>query len=176
MELTIPDGYIRVQPDEVAVGDEVYVQPGPGTELVGPLEVQDVDGELFAVGPDHTIAVGADGIASYGHEAPAPVTHEEGDDATRTVSTVTDDGVVLSTRPYTTDENANADAQLQAAADAATIAQSAQALGQALVDIQTIIDTPNATLNSSPAVAIKTLARAQRRLIRLAIRKLDGTT
>lgn len=48
------------------------------------------------------------------------------------------------------------------------------ALDTALTDLQTIIDTPNASLSAAPA--IKTIARAVRRLIRLQLRRLDGTT
>lgn len=51
-----------------------------------------------------------------------------------------------------------------------------EALDAALVDLQTLIDTPNATINSGPATAIKLLARVLRRVIRLLIRRLDATT
>lgn len=50
------------------------------------------------------------------------------------------------------------------------------ALESSLGELQTLIDTPNSTINSGPAPYIKVLARAIRRIIRLLIRKLDGTT
>lgn len=49
-------------------------------------------------------------------------------------------------------------------------------LASTLDDLQTLIDTPNATINAGPAPYIKALARGMRLLIRLAIRRLDATT
>lgn len=172
-----PDGYEPVNPEDVLVGDQVFIVPGPGVGLVGPLEVQSVDGELYAVSPDHTIPLGTAGITIYGKNAPMPVeVHEEFDETARVVRTVTADGVLVSTRPFSADENATADAQVAAAADAAAVASIQEALVSSMTDLQTILDTAPATLNAGPAAAIKTLARTQRRAIRLLAHRLDGTS
>ena len=51
-----------------------------------------------------------------------------------------------------------------------------QALGDALAEVQTIIDATNATINAGPAPYIKIIARAVRRIIRLVIRRFEGTS
>ena len=105
---------------------------------------------------------------------------ERGDDATRTVTTST------GTRPYTADENAQAD---QAAA-AATLAANEAALRNGLqtaidaalarqAEYQAVLNATNATINGSPASYIKAVARqgkrSERALIRL-IRLIGGLT
>ena len=107
---------------------------------------------------------------------------EEWDDDTRTYT----DHRTGSSRPYTADENAQAD---QAAA-AATLAANEAALRDGLaaaIDAaltrqaayQAIIDTPNATIKTNPAPYIVDLARqgkrSERALIRL-IRLVGGLT
>ena len=66
--------------------------------------------------------------------------------------------------------------QLAAEADATARATIEQALDAALVTLQTVIDDTNPNINSNPAARIKDLARAQRRTIRLLIRRFDGTS
>jgi hypothetical protein len=78
-------------------------------------------------------------------------------------------------RPYSARENAETDGVLRDEAEAATERTIEDALASALAGMQAIIDTPNATLNAGPAPYIKDLARVNRRLIRLATRRLDGT-
>jgi hypothetical protein len=64
-----------------------------------------------------------------------------------------------------------------AAESAETNRQSIEsALDAQLVELQATIDATNATINSNAAAHIKVLARAARRIIRLLIRRLDGTT
>jgi hypothetical protein len=97
------------------------------------------------------------------------------DDVTRTV-TCYDESENPTTRPYDDSENENADRlAAQAAADAAALTIT-QALNDALVALQAIIDDTNANINSSPASRIKDLARAERRVIRLLCRRFDGTS
>lgn len=50
------------------------------------------------------------------------------------------------------------------------------ALADALVSLQAVIDDTNANINSNPAARIKDLARVERRIIRLLISRVDGTT
>jgi hypothetical protein len=98
------------------------------------------------------------------------------DDATRTYKTYSTSGAQTSTRPYTAEENARADAE--AALDAADSNQRTieVALDASLVDLNTIAEsTANATINQNPASYIKAIARILRRVIRLLIRRLDGT-
>jgi hypothetical protein len=54
--------------------------------------------------------------------------------------------------------------------------QIKDALTTALADLQTLIDTLNSTINSNPANAIKIVARAERRIIRILLRQFDATT
>lgn len=97
----------------------------------------------------------------------------EQNDETRTYSDFTTDPPTI--RPYNPDENAAADQRLVEEAAEAVRVQVEQILDASLADLQAIIDTPNATINGSPAQHIKTLARVQRRLIRHAISKFDAT-
>lgn len=104
------------------------------------------------------------------------VLRERWNDATRTYTSYNAAGVQTSTRPYTAAENAAADAEI-AAASAETNRRSIEtALETALAELQTTIDATNASINSNAAVHIKILARAARRIIRLLIRRYDGTT
>jgi len=94
----------------------------------------------------------------------------------REVITEDAEGEEISRRPYTDEENAAEDNALVIESNERNRLSIEEALENALVEIQTIIDTPNATINSSPAAHIKTLARAQRRMIRLLTRRLDGSS
>lgn len=178
--MVIPPEYSRVSYESVRPGDTVYVRSAPGADAAGPLIVEEqLDGVMMAVsGPDRIELEGPD-VEIYSAREPDPETvppRLEYDDATRTVRTVDAvTGQVLSTRPYDASENANADANAKAAADAAAEAAIRTALEAALADLQTILDETNATINASPAPRIKALARSMRRLIRLEIKKLDGT-
>jgi len=71
-------------------------------------------------------------------------------------------------RQKTAEELANQ----QAATNQATIEQ---ALSDALATLQLIIDDTNANINGNPAQRIKDEARVLRRVIRLVIRRFDGT-
>lgn len=104
------------------------------------------------------------------------VVRQRWDDAARTYTEWDADGAVVSTRAFTAEENARADAV--AAEDAATTNRGAveTKLSQAMADLQALIDTTNATINGSPAAAIKALARVVRLLVRAALRQYDGTT
>jgi len=65
--------------------------------------------------------------------------------------------------------------QLAAETESANRQTIETALSDALTELQTLIDTTNATINAGPAPYIKALARALRRVIRLLIRRFDGT-
>ena len=98
------------------------------------------------------------------------------DDDTRTATEYTDTGFRSPPRPYTERENAEADDRALTVQQEANRQSIEAALADALATLQAIIDTPNSTINSSPAPYIKDLARASRRQIRLLIRRLDGTS
>jgi len=66
--------------------------------------------------------------------------------------------------------------QIEAEGNAVAQATIEQALSDALVTLQTIIDDTNANINGNPAQRIKDIARTTRRTIRLLIRRFDGTT
>lgn len=178
--MVIPPEYTRVSLESVRPGDTVYVRAAPGAEATGPMIVEEeLDGSLRAVaGPDQVELDGPD-VEIYSAREPDPEAAPpriEWDDATRTVRTIDPvTGAVISTRPYDASENANADAAAKAAADAAAEQAIRDALSAALTDLQAILDDTNANINSNPALRIKTLARSIRRVIRLQIRKLDGT-
>lgn len=78
-------------------------------------------------------------------------------------------------RPYTTQENALADGQALVVAQQNNATALNNDLTAFLTTLQTIIDTSNSTINSSPASYIKDLARVGRKLIRVVTRSLDGT-
>ena len=99
------------------------------------------------------------------------------DDTTRTVTTYDETGAVTSTRPYTAEENAAADAAIQAAvldANRKALLDGLKAVIDAAVarqaDVQTVLDTTNSTINGSPASYLKTIARATKRQDRTIIR------
>jgi hypothetical protein len=50
------------------------------------------------------------------------------------------------------------------------------ALAGALTDLQTLLDTSNATINAGPAPYIKAVARAERRIIMVLLRRFDAGT
>jgi malic enzyme len=102
------------------------------------------------------------------------VLREIWDDATRTYRTYDPAGVQLSTRPYTTEENARAVAEATQLTEATNKGAIEANIVQDLAAMQTIIDTANATINASPASYIKDIARAIRRLDRMALAKFDG--
>lgn len=98
------------------------------------------------------------------------------DDETRTVTTLDEAGAVVSTRPYTPEENAAADADAaQAAADAEHAATQERIA--AIVDdlqaekerVQVTIDADNSAINDSPANYVKDNARAAKRIADAAI-------
>lgn len=111
-------------------------------------------------------------------ENAAGVRVQEWDDATRTYYWRADDGTVLDQRAYTPEENAAADAALVQA----TQETNRRTIEQALADTLATIDADVLSLNNATATtadlakAVKVLGRAQRRTIRLLIRRLDGTT
>jgi len=105
-----------------------------------------------------------------------PETIERFDDATRSVDTLDIDGKVLSTRPYTVEENAAADQRVaQAALDsehAATHERVKAIITELQAEkarVQSAIDATNATINASPAGFIKDNARAAKRIADAAI-------
>lgn len=86
------------------------------------------------------------------------------------------DGTVSSEGPYV---QADLDAWLTDRAASVVSAESVErqvesALAQDLIDLQTLLDTPNATINGGPAPYIKALARVLRHLVRMAIRRFDS--
>ena len=103
------------------------------------------------------------------------ITRQWWDDATRTYHEYDEASVETLTRAYTAQENADADARTAAATQDANRRTIEDKLDAAMTDVQTLLDTANATINAGPAPYIKTLARVARLLIRLVRRKLDGT-
>lgn len=97
------------------------------------------------------------------------------DDATRTYHEYNEAGVETLARAYTTQEIADADARALAATQDANRRNIEDKLDAAMAEVQTLLDTSNATINAGPAPFIKTLARVARLLIRLVRRRFDGT-
>ena len=101
---------------------------------------------------------------------------ESHDHAARTVTTYDESGAVTSTRPYTADENAAADAALAEAAalaqrnaDRLTVRAIITDLQAEKARAQAVIDTPNATIKSNPAPYVNDVARAAKRIADAAI-------
>ena len=102
------------------------------------------------------------------------VLRQRWDDTARTYTEWDAQGVQISTRPYTTEENAAADQRAAAALLVTNEATISTNLQQDLATMQAIIDQTNADLKADPAQEIKDLARVARRLIRKVERILDG--
>lgn len=103
------------------------------------------------------------------------VLREWWNDATRTYTTYNASGAQTSTRPYTAAEDAEADADAAVATAVTNEEQIVAALNTALGGLQTLIDTSNATIKADPQIYIKDLARTLRRVIRLQLKKFDGS-
>ena len=103
------------------------------------------------------------------------VLREHWDDSTRTYTTYDAEGVQTSTRAYTPEEDARADAEAAQRVEQANQQSIEVALGDALATLQAVIDQTNADLRTDPSQEIKDIARAVRRIIRLLTRRLDGT-
>lgn len=102
------------------------------------------------------------------------VTRQWWDDATRTYHEYDAAAVETFSRPYSVQENADADARALAATQDANRRSIEDKLDAAMADIQALLDTSAGTINAGPAPFIKTLARVARLLIRLARRRFDG--
>lgn len=103
------------------------------------------------------------------------VLRERWDDATRTYTRWDAAGVQVEQRPYTTAENAAADASAAAETLAANEKSISTKLANDMAAMQAILDQTNADLNAGPAQELKDLAKAVRRLIRKVERILDDT-
>src|SRR6478609_5680456 len=101
---------------------------------------------------------------------------ERWDPVTRVHTSYNAAGQVTASVPFTAAENARADADALAATSATNQVSIETALSNDLATLQAIIDDTNANINQNPAQRIKDLARVQRRVIRLVIRRFDGTT
>jgi hypothetical protein len=100
---------------------------------------------------------------------------ERWDDDTRTYTRWDDGGAVVETRPYTEQENAQADAAAAAAEAIRNESATSQKLQRDMDAIQAILDETNAGLRDDPARALKDLAHATRRLIRRVEKLYDGS-
>jgi hypothetical protein len=112
------------------------------------------------------------------------------DDSTRTFTEWDHEGVLVQERPYNADENAAADVRSEEHSRIANEQTLRDGLEQAIIqaeamqaDLQGLIDTANATINSNPAPYIKGLADAQKktlsgliRLIRLVGKLTDSSS
>jgi methionine synthase II (cobalamin-independent) len=105
-----------------------------------------------------------------------PESIERFDDATRTVDTLDIDGNVLSTRPYSDEENAAADAAAVAQGEAANDTEIGTKIETVdMPAMQAILDQTNADLRADPSQELKDIAKAVRRLDRKVQKLLDGT-
>lgn len=98
---------------------------------------------------------------------------EEWNDDTRTYTDFTTDPDT--TRPYTADENAEADVRQDQATAATNSAEITSDLDQALIDVQTLLDTPNSEIAATPAPYIKDLGHVIKKLIRKVNERYEGT-
>lgn len=85
-------------------------------------------------------------------------------------------GVQVLTRAFNSDEAARAATDALEDQQIANERTIEQALADSLATLQAIIDDTNANINANPAQRIKDLARSQRRVIRLVIRRFDGSS
>lgn len=106
----------------------------------------------------------------------AGVLRELWDDGPRTYTSWNAAGAQTSTRPFTSEENARADAEaaaVAASANGATVGSRISTVD--MPAMQAIIDQALADLRADPSQEIKDLARAVRRLDRKVLGILDGT-
>jgi hypothetical protein len=98
---------------------------------------------------------------------------EEWNDDTRTYTDFTTDPDT--TRPYTADENAEADVRQDQATAATNSVEITSDLDQALIDLQVIIDSDNSVINDNPAGEIKDQARILKKIIRKLNERFEDT-
>lgn len=103
------------------------------------------------------------------------VLRERWDDSTRTYTTWDAGGVQTSTRPYTAQENARADADATQAAQDTNRRTIGQMLDQDFIDVQGVLAQTNADLRADPSQEIKIIGRVVRRLIRAERGDFTGT-
>jgi hypothetical protein len=104
------------------------------------------------------------------------ILREVWDDATRTYTAYAEDGTVVSTRPYTAEENAAADARAEVYEQDANDEEIGDKIETVdMPAMQAILDQTNADLRADPSQEMKDMAKAIRRLDRKVQRLLDGT-
>jgi len=103
------------------------------------------------------------------------VLRELWDDATSTYTAYDETGAQTSSRPYTPEEQAAADEAAAANVPIENKSTIETNLAEDLDAMQVIIDTPNADLRADPSQEIKDIARAVRRLTRMALDDYSGT-
>jgi hypothetical protein len=91
------------------------------------------------------------------------------DDATRIATEYDAEGVPTGDRPYTEAENARADGLAQGEVEQQNKSTIETNLEEDLNAMQAIIDQTNADLRADPSQEIKEIARAVRRLTKLAL-------
>jgi hypothetical protein len=97
------------------------------------------------------------------------------DDTTRTATEYDAAGDLIGDRPYTEEENARADAAVVGAQETANKSEVETNLEEDLAAMQAVIDQTNEQLRADPSQEIKDIARAVRRLIRMALDDFSGT-
>jgi len=103
------------------------------------------------------------------------VLRERWDDVTRMYTWWDALGIQMGTRPFTAEENARVDetaAQVQQEQNKSTIETNLQ---QDYLNMQAIEAQTNADLRADPSQELKDIARAVRRLSRMALENYDGT-
>jgi hypothetical protein len=103
------------------------------------------------------------------------VLREQWDDATRTYTAWDENGEQTEQRPYTAEENAQADAAATAATETANKSTIETNLEQDYANMQAIKAQSNADLRADPSQEIKQIADAVRRLTRMALENYSGT-
>lgn len=98
------------------------------------------------------------------------------DDSTQTFTKADAEGIIIETRPYNDAELAQASSRTSDTTAEGNKKTVVDALLAGLNDLQTLIDTPNSTINAGPAPYIKALARLLRRIIRYSLARFDGTS
>ena len=97
------------------------------------------------------------------------------DAATSTVFEHDGAGAIVSQRPFTAEESAAAEAQAVAAEQQANKSTIETNLDADLAAMQAILDQANADLRADPSQEVKDIAKAVRRLVRMALDDFSGT-
>lgn len=104
---------------------------------------------------------------------PEGVVRQWWEDSTSTYHEFDAEGTETLARPFTPEEQADADWRADAVEEQAARDALVASLEQQVILLQKLLDTPNADINASPARHIKDVARALRETIQALLQRVE---